>query len=222
VSIHKRKYELRARAERQRQTRDRVVAATVALHTEVGPARTTVADIARRAGVQRLTVYNLFPEWRELFAACQQRFLTDAPPPNLALSDDTRPLDGLRAALLRLYTWYRATSPMERHVHTDRHLIPALDQLMAQTIDVRLADVAETYAVAIGGRPVSLRLRAAVRLALDFWTWERLAHCGLDDEVSAALMVDAAEAAAGDLRRRRRPMQKAPIHRHRRRRPTPH
>ena len=31
------------------------------LHKEVGPAQTTIAEIARRAGVQRLTVYNHFP-----------------------------------------------------------------------------------------------------------------------------------------------------------------
>jgi AcrR family transcriptional regulator len=67
----KRKYELKARADRQAETRRRITEATVALHEEVGPARTTVTEVARRAGVTRLTVYNNFPEERELFAACQ-------------------------------------------------------------------------------------------------------------------------------------------------------
>src|SRR5436190_63027 len=62
MSSQTRKYELKERAERQEATRRRIVEATVALHEEVGPARTTVAEIARRAGVQRLTVYNHFPE----------------------------------------------------------------------------------------------------------------------------------------------------------------
>ena len=58
----KRKYELRKRAERQQETRRRITEATVALHGEVGPAATQISEIARRAGVQRLTVYNHFPD----------------------------------------------------------------------------------------------------------------------------------------------------------------
>ena len=46
-----RRYELKERARRQEETRRRIVEATAALHEEVGPARTTVAEIARRAGV---------------------------------------------------------------------------------------------------------------------------------------------------------------------------
>jgi AcrR family transcriptional regulator len=83
MSSEKRKYELRARAERQQETRRRIIEATVTLHQEVGPARTTVAEIARRSGVQRLTVYNHFPEEEELFAACQRHFLAQHPLPEL-------------------------------------------------------------------------------------------------------------------------------------------
>ena len=57
-----RKYELKRRAERQSETRHRIVAATVELHTSVGPARTTISAIADRAGVQRHTVYAHFPD----------------------------------------------------------------------------------------------------------------------------------------------------------------
>src|SRR3712207_7218377 len=42
-----------SRAEAQQATRARIAAAAAELHEEVGIARTTVADIARRAGVQR-------------------------------------------------------------------------------------------------------------------------------------------------------------------------
>src|SRR5947208_13533789 len=83
MSNEKRKYQLKARAERQEETRRRIVEATVALHEEVGPAKTTVAEIARRAGVQRLTVYNHFPDERELYAACSSHYLADHPPPPL-------------------------------------------------------------------------------------------------------------------------------------------
>src|SRR5437870_5397792 len=82
MSSETRKYALKVRAEKQAETRRRIVEATAALHTEVGPARTTVAEIARRAGVQRLTVYNNFPEERELFEACGAYWLAGNPPPD--------------------------------------------------------------------------------------------------------------------------------------------
>ena len=51
MSTQTRKYELKARAESQRETRERITRAAAELHEEVGVARTTVAEIARRAGV---------------------------------------------------------------------------------------------------------------------------------------------------------------------------
>src|SRR5438105_15342347 len=83
MSSQSRKYALKARAESQEETRRRIVAATAALHAEVGPARTTVAEIARRAGVQRLTVYTHFPDDEQLIMACQQHYYAQQPPPDL-------------------------------------------------------------------------------------------------------------------------------------------
>src|SRR4051794_12132306 len=77
-----RKYELRKRAERQQETRHRIVEATVALHTEVGPARTSVSAIAERAGVQRHTVYSHFPDERQLVMACSGLHLEWRPLPD--------------------------------------------------------------------------------------------------------------------------------------------
>ena len=77
MSIEKRTYRKAARAEAQEETRRRIAAATAELHDEVGPARTTVAEIARRAGVQRATVYANFPDEADLFRACQAHFLAE-------------------------------------------------------------------------------------------------------------------------------------------------
>jgi AcrR family transcriptional regulator len=198
MSSEKRRYELKARAQRQEETRRRIVDATVALHQEVGPARTTVAEIARRAGVQRLTVYNHFPEEGELFAACQRYFLTQHPLPDfgpaLALEDPhARMLEALRA----LYRSYRERAPMTSKVLRDRSLLPALDALVERTMDAQQTQL--TTALSAGFRAHGRRaeqLRAVIRLALDFWTWHRLNREGLDDAAAAGLMAELVAAAA--------------------------
>jgi AcrR family transcriptional regulator len=197
MSSEKRRYELKARAARQADTRERIVRATVDLHHEVGPARTTVAEIARRAGVQRLTVYNHFPEDSQLLAACQGHWLTEHPPPDpgpaLALDD---PADRLRAVLVALYRWYRATEPMAGLVRRDRGLVPALDSLLGETMDVRMADLSRALAAGFvrSGRSAK-RTQAAVALAVDFWTWHRLCREGLSDDDAAEVMTHAVAAA---------------------------
>ena len=167
----KRKYELKARAEKQAATRRRITDATVQLHEEVGPAKTTVAEVARRAGVTRLTVYNNFPEERELFAACQGHWLELHPLPTLD------PSEGAEAVLRALYGWYRETARMAENVRRDRAAVPALDALMSDTADAQMSALAG----ALGGGPL-------VALALDFWTWRRLTAEGLGDDEAAALM----------------------------------
>ena len=193
MSSEKRRYQLKARAETQRQTRERIVQATVDLHREVGPARTTVAEIARRAGVQRLTVYSHFPEDAALFGACQARWMQLHPLPDLAaaLAHD-QPAGRLRSVLLLHYRWYRETAPMAEWVQRDRAAVTALDELLQRTADARLDQLADQLAIALpaDGRPVE-HTRALVRLALDFWTWRRLDREGLDDPTAVAVMTDA-------------------------------
>jgi AcrR family transcriptional regulator len=198
VSSQNRKYALKARAEKQAETRRRIVEATAALHDEVGPARTTVAEIARRAGVQRLTVYNNFPDDRALFDACGEHSMTVNPPPDpsaaLAIAE---PLERLRAVLGSFYVWYRKNSRGSENLQRDRLVMPALDAVMRIHMDQKLTRL--TDALTAGFKPdagSAPRLRATVALALDFWTWRRLAGEGMSDDDAAALMVVAAQAAA--------------------------
>jgi AcrR family transcriptional regulator len=203
MSSEKRHYELKARAESQQQTRKRIVDATVALHEEVGPARTTVAEIARRAGVTRLTVYNHFPEDSGLFAACQGEFLSRHPPPDLgpAMALE-RPQARVGAALATLYESYRERAPMTSKVLRDRSALPALDELMRRTADIHVAGLTDALAAgfASASGETARRLHAVVALALDFGTWQRLDSEGLDDAQAADLMatlVTATATAAG-------------------------
>jgi AcrR family transcriptional regulator len=190
MSTQTRKYELKARAESQRETRDRIARTAAELHEEKGVAHTTVAEIARRAGVTRLTVYNHFADLSELLPACSAHYMTLHPPPDLAsvfaLED---PGDRVRAALTGLYGWYRETEPMTGKLFSDRASVPELDQFMEQDIDRIQAELADGVAAAFAARGRRAeRLNALIRLALDFWTWRRLSQEGLDDEAAADLM----------------------------------
>lgn len=198
MSSQIRKYELKARAEKQAETRRRILEATSALHVEVGPARTTVAEIARRAGVQRLTVYNNFPNESELFAACGEHSMAKNPPPDpsAALAIDN-PAERLRAVLVPLYLWYRKSARGFENLQRDRLAMPALDAVMRIQMDHLIINLADALAAGFALNDHSEKgVRAAVALALDFWTWRRLAGEGLSDDDAAALMVGAVSAAA--------------------------
>src|SRR2546423_3097062 len=113
----KRKYELKARAKAQEETRRRITEATVGLHVEVGPAHTTISEIAKRAGVQRLTVYNNFPDEASLLGACSAHYVSQHPPPDPGAWASIRdPARRARAALSALYGYYRETEPMTGNV----------------------------------------------------------------------------------------------------------
>jgi AcrR family transcriptional regulator len=198
MSSQIRKYELKVRAEKQAETRRRIVEATSALHEEVGPARTTVAEIARRAGVQRLTVYNNFPNETELFAACGEHSMAKNPLPDhsaaLAIGN---PFERLRAVLGPLYLWYRKNARGTENLQRDRLVMPALDSVMRIRMDQSLANLADALTAGFTPAARSAKgLRAAVALALDFWTWRRLSGEGMSDDDATALMMGAVKAAA--------------------------
>src|SRR6476469_11017093 len=188
MSTQKRRYELKARAESQQATRDRIAAAAASLHEEVGVAKTTVADIARRAGVQRLTVYNHFPDLDTLLPACTAHYRARHPLPDLepAFAFEGA-ADRLRAVLAALYGWYRENAVMQRRVHGERSTVPELDAWLRRSTDVMLARLADRLAPGLA-QPDA---RPLIALALDFWTWQRLDREGLDDAAAAAAMTGA-------------------------------
>lgn len=191
----KRKYTLKQRAAQQQQTRERIVDAAMALHEELGPAQTTVSAIAERAGVQRLTVYRHFPGEREMFAACSSKWFGLHPPPDMSRIAAGEPAERTRAVLLELYCYYEDTRQMWASVYRDMEKVPALDEPMAGFegyLEAVRKDLLADWA------PRSSRqLRATLRHALRFSTWQSLAEQGLSHRAMAGLVCAWVCAAAG-------------------------
>src|SRR3954462_6513345 len=188
----KRKYELKARAEAQEETRRRITEATVGLHIEVGPAQTTISEVAKRAGVQRLTVYNNFPDEASLLGACAAHYNGEHPPPAPSSWSGVRdPARRARAALAAIYGYYRETEPMTGKVRRDAKVMPPLASIVNAAYIPYVMAVRDDLASAWErGGPPSPGLRAALGLALRFETWSALARDeGMGDEDAAALMV---------------------------------
>lgn len=192
----KRRYELKKRAEKLDQTRRRILDATVELHRTLGPGATRITEIARRAGVQRVTVYGHFPDEATLLAACSAhwRALHPAPDPApwRAVSDRGA---RLRLALGELYAWYRETEPMTANVLRDAETVPALRAIVDGGLARYLADVRTLLAEPFRARGARRdRIEAAIRAAVDFHLWRALAPLG--DTQAAELAAGLVELAA--------------------------
>lgn len=192
----KRRYELRKRAEKLDQTRRRILDATIELHRTHGPAATRITEIARRAGVQRVTVYGHFPDEAALLAACSAHWRTLHPAPDpapwRAVADRSA---RLRLALRELYAWYRETEPMTANVLRDAETIPALHTIVDEGLGRYLAEVRTLLGELFRARGTRRdRIDAAIRAAVDFHLWRALAPLG--DDQAAELAAGLVELAA--------------------------
>ena len=196
----RRPYQLRTRARRLEETRRRITEALVELHRTVGPARTTVSEVARRAGVRRMTVYNHFPTELEMIDACSSHWAAQHPPPDpgewRAIEDpDLR----ARQALERLYAYYRQNADMVGNFLRDAALVPPLREILERKWYPLIDAMAERL---IEGRALDgekgRRTRAAVDVVLAFHTWRTLSERTLNDVEAARLSMAMIRAADAD------------------------
>jgi AcrR family transcriptional regulator len=189
-----RRYQLRKRAERQQETRRRIVEAAIELHGTVGPARTSVSAIADRAGVQRHTYYRHFPDERALGLACSGLYVERNPMPDpgpwRAIRD---PEKRLRRGLAEIYEYYERNEPMLSNVIRDADVDPLTAELASMRFGPAIAEFREVLA---SGRR-SKRALALLDVALAFSTWRTLAReGGLDRREAVKAMVAAVRCAS--------------------------
>lgn len=178
---------MQKRAEQVDETRQRIIEAAVRLHGTIGPAHTTVAGIAREAGVTRLTVYRHFADDEAIFEACSAHWLAgQIPPIPSAWAEIPDPVQRLHAGLTDLYRFYRAGEAMLTRVYRDAHVLPpgrrrAIGERDGFVVGVLLEAFGDT----------DPRLRAVLGHACAFSTWRSLC---VEHPLSDA---DAVEAMAG-------------------------
>ena len=201
MSDQKRAYRMRRRAELEEQTRTRITESAVALHEELGPARTSISAIAELAGVRRSTVYRHFPDEEALFAACSSHWRAANPPPDprdwAAIEE---PAARTEAALRELYAFYGRTQGMYTSLLRDERLVPAVQHRLRDFYGyLRAIEDILLEGRGLRGR-AARRTRAAVGHALAFATWHSLTQeQALSDNDAVTLMcllVDGAAACA--------------------------
>ena len=166
-----RSYRLGKRADKQQETRRRIVEAAVDLHGTLGPSRTSFAQIAERAGVQRHTFYAHFPDERSLLMACSGLALERDPLPDPDEWLDEPPGGSrLKAGLGEIYGWYERNAQLSACVLRDaEHHQPT-----QEAVALRMAPTFGR-AVAVLGEGLSRQARALLAVALDFGSWRALA-----------------------------------------------
>ncbi len=182
----KRSYRLGKRAERQEETRRRIVEAAVDLHSTIGPARTTISQIAERAGVQRHTFYAHFPDERSLLLACSGLALERDPLPEVAEWRSLPPgRERVRQGLSQLYGWFERNAEQSACVLRDAQH----HALTQEIVELRMMPTFNE-AAAVLGEGLSERSNALLAVALDFACWRALSRTHRAEK-AAALMSDA-------------------------------
>jgi AcrR family transcriptional regulator len=181
-----RQYSKGKRAEQEAETRQRIVEAALALHGEIGPNRTTISMIAERAGVQRHTVYAHLPDERTVFMACSDLFDERQPMPSPELwAGLNDPETQIRTALAALYAWYARNQSVMGHVLRDAEQ----NQTLREISDLRFGVPFDTVFASLANGLTDTQ-RAALALAMSFYTWRTLAQqAGLPPEAAVDLMV---------------------------------
>jgi AcrR family transcriptional regulator len=191
-----RSYTLKRRAERQEETKQRIVDAAVELHSTLGPAHTSVQAIADLAGVTRPTVYAHFPDARSLLMACSGHVAETMPPPDVsAWKAIDNPAQRLEVALGAVYAYYERQEQLLDNVHRDAAVMP----VVAEVAQYRSRYLDDALQVLVAGWPARgatrTRLRRAIGHALEFRTWQSLVRgqgCSITEAVN--LMVALVEA----------------------------
>lgn len=182
-----RNYDMSKRAAAAARTRERIVAATLALHGEQGIAATSWDDIAARAGVGVGTVYRHFPSLDELIPACgdvtmQVLALPDASSAPALFDQATEPAERLERLVRQAFSIYERGAPQLRAIRREGDVHPRVADARAE-LEAALDALVDS---ALGPLDPTHEDRAVARALIDLGTWEALRDQGLGAAGSVA------------------------------------
>lgn len=163
----------------------RIVDALVELHQELGPKNTTIAAVAERAGVQRLTVYRHFPDEAAMLQACSGRWAAQNPPPQEAAWQNIRSAENrVQTALLAINDYYSRNHEMLAKVYRDASEVKPLAGIM-DGFDTYFAHLADNLTAAIMNGGKNPTVRAVARHLVRFSTWQSMSREKLSNQEMA-------------------------------------
>jgi AcrR family transcriptional regulator len=185
-----RKYSMNKRRAAVEETRQRIVEAALALHSEKGIFGTSWQDIASRADVSVATVYKHFPSLDELVPACGELVYAITRPPSLEDAPEifagARSLEErLERLVSELFDFYERGAP---YIETDfqERRLPAVQEweaYMRATIEGLVREA--LLPVGPGERTVG-----AVSALLDFSTFKSFLDRDIQKEQVATTMTE--------------------------------
>ena len=183
-----RKYSMDKRRAAVEETRQRILEATLALHTEKGILGTSWQDIAHRADVSVGTVYKHFPSLDELVPACGELMYAITRPPSLEdapqIFAGARTLEErLERLISELFDFYERGAPFIETDFQERQL-PMVQEWEAHM----RATIAGLVREAL--RPVrpDERTVGVVSALLDFFTFKSFSQRDIQEEQAKEIM----------------------------------
>ncbi|MDQ0731982.1 TetR/AcrR family transcriptional regulator [Arthrobacter sp. B1I2] len=175
------------RTEKISGTHQRIIDAAVILHGSIGPARTTVAGVAEKAGVTRLTVYRHFADDEALFSACSSHWLSQQQLPDPGeWSRHADPLERLAVGLTDLYRFYRDGEAMLTRIYGDWDALPKTHRTGLESRNAHFRNILLEPFPPTDRNP---RLYATLSHGISFWTWRSLCHDnGLSNDDAVDIM----------------------------------
>jgi AcrR family transcriptional regulator len=186
-----RKYDMSKRAVAAKQTRQRIIDATLELHGERGIAATSWDDIAARAGVGVGTVYRHFPSLDELIPACgdvamQALALPDPGAVSALFEDATGPAERIERLVRETFAIYERGGPELEAILRDADVHPRV----AEDRDRLEATLSALVDTALEPLDATDEDRAVSRALVDLNTWGALRDQGLGAAESVAAISD--------------------------------
>jgi AcrR family transcriptional regulator len=187
-----RRYDMSKRGAARDELRERILSATIDLHTEKGILGTSWKDIADRADVAVATVYNHYPSLDELVPACGELLMTRLRPPGPQDAVDVIGEGGTTMARLEragrhLFEFY-ARGGAHLDIFPGERDLPEIREWEAY----QRATVEAFVRVALKGTRTGRKRLQLVSAMFDLTTFRSLEGRGFEAREAATLMARAA------------------------------